>query len=191
VAGRFESTLLVLLAVAVSFVVILTATVFLVQKWSAQRRLPRVRERYAGAVRLLRDVGNGLRGAIGIFRHGRRRTSGWGIAAALAATAAQIASVYAALSAVGIEPSIARAGAAFIASSLVGIFPLIPGNIGAFQAVVAASLVTFNVSFGLGFGFAIALQALEAVVGVGIGGWFLLREGLSFASYRDARLEDG
>ena len=190
VAGRFESTLLGLLAVVVALAISLTAMVFLLQR-SARLRLPRGRERYAGAVRLVRDVAQGLRGSIEIFRRGRRRSSSLGVAAALASSAAQIASVYAALSAVGIDPSLGRAGAAFIASSLVGIFPLVPGNIGAFQAVVAASLVTFNVSFGLGFAFAIALQALEAVVGVGIGGWFLLREGLSLASYRHPQLEDG
>ena len=190
VAGRFEATLLGLLAVVVVFAICLTVMVFLLQR-SARVRLPRGRERYAGAVRLVRDVAQGLRGSIEIFRRGRRRSSSLGVAAALASSGAQVASVYAALSAVGIDASLGRAGAAFIASSLVGIFPLIPGNIGAFQAVVAASLVSFNVGFGLGFAFAIALQALEAVVGVGIGGWFLLREGLSLASYRHPQLEDG
>lgn len=191
VAGRFESTLLALLVIVVAVALALTAMVLLLPRRSARLCFPRVRERCAGAVRLLRELAHGLRGSVAIFRQGRRRSSGLGVAAALASSAAQVASVYAALSAVGIEPSLARAGAAFIASSLVGIFPLIPGNIGAFQAVVAASLVSFNVSFGLGFGFAIALQALEAVVGVGIGGWFLVREGLSLASYRHVHLEDG
>ncbi|MDX6568997.1 MAG: phosphatidyl-myo-inositol alpha-mannosyltransferase [Gaiellales bacterium] len=191
VAGRFETTLLGLLAVVAALAISLTAIVYLLQTRSARRRFPPVRERYAGGVRLVRDVAHGLRGGIEIFRQGRRQSSGLGIVEALASSAAQVASIYAALTAVGIDASLGRAGAAFIASSLVGIFPLIPGNIGAFQAVVAASLVTFNVDFGLGFAFAIALQALEAVVGVGIGGWFLLREGLSLASYRDAPLEDG
>jgi uncharacterized protein (TIRG00374 family) len=187
VAGRFESTLLGLLAVVAALALSLTAITFLLRRDAVARRLRFVRARPGGAVRLVREVAHGLRGGVQILRSGQR--SGAGLAAALASSAMQVASVYAALDAVGIQPTLGRAGAAFIASSLVGIFPLIPGNVGAFQAVVAASLVTFNVDFGLGFGFAIALQALEAVVGVGLGGWFLLREGLSLASYREARLD--
>jgi uncharacterized protein (TIRG00374 family) len=185
VAGRFESTLLALVAVGLALVLSLAAIVLLLRSDRVRQRFRLVSGRPVGAVRLAREVIDGLRGGVAVFRRGRRGYSAWGVAAALASSAAQVASIFAALSAVGIDASLDRAGAAFIASSLVGIFPLIPGNVGAFQAVVAASLVTFNVTFTLGFAFAIALQALEAVVGVGIGGWFLLNEGLSIASYRE------
>jgi uncharacterized protein (TIRG00374 family) len=187
VAGRFESTLVGLLLVVVALSISLTAIILVLQSKRLRRRFRRLGGRPVGAVRLAREVAVELRGGVAIFRRGRRTYSAWALAAALASSAAQVASIFAALSAVGIDASLARAGAAFIASSLVGIFPLIPGNVGAFQAVVAASLVTYNITFGLGFAFAIALQALEAIVGVGIGGWLLLREGLSLASYR--RLE--
>jgi uncharacterized protein (TIRG00374 family) len=183
-AGRFESTLISLLLVAIALSVSLASILIVLRSDRVRRRFRRLARRPVGAVRLAREVVVGLRGGVAVFRRERRAYSIWGVAAALASSAAQVASIFAALSAVGIDASLERAGAAFIASSLVGIFPLIPGNVGAFQAVVAASLVTYNVAFGLGFAFAIALQALEAAVGVGVGGWFLLREGISIASYR-------
>ena len=185
VAGRFETTLLGLLAVVGALAICVIAITLVLRTEVSRRHLRFLHVRPGGAVRLVREVAGGLRDGVAIFRSGRRGSSAIGFLMAIASAATQVASIYTALSAVGIQPTLGRAGAAFIASSLVGIFPLVPGNVGAFQAVVAASLVTFNVDFGLGFGFAIALQALEAAVGVGIGGWFLFREGLSIATYRD------
>ena len=138
IAGRFESTLVALLLVMVALSVSLAAIVLVLRSERVRRSIPPVEEPTGGSLRLAREVAVGLRGGVAIFRRERRAYAAWGLAGALASSAAQVASIFAALSAVGIDASIERAGAAYIASTLVGIFPLIPGNIGAFQAVVAA-----------------------------------------------------
>jgi hypothetical protein len=69
------------------------------------------------------------------------------------------------------------------------IFPLWPGNVGLVQAAVALPLVNYGVGKAHGIAFGIGLQAIEASVGVGVGLFFLAREGLSYATLRD--IEDG
>ena len=64
------------------------------------------------------------------------------------------------------------------------IFPLWPGNVGLTQAAIALPLVQYGVPYAKGFAFGIGLQAIEASVGIGVGLFFLGREGLSFAMLR-------
>jgi uncharacterized membrane protein YbhN (UPF0104 family) len=99
--------------------------------------------------------------------------------------AAQIAGIYWTLDAVGLPHSVAAASAVFLVSTLVGLFPLLPGNVGVFQIAVAGVLAaSFGVSAPAGAAFAVVLQATEVALGAGIGALYLVAEGLSFAELR-------
>jgi len=65
--------------------------------------------------------------------------------------------------------------------NVVTIFPFWPGNVGLLQAAIAFALLPYGVAYPHGFAFGIGLQAIEASVGIGLGGLFLAREGFSFA----------
>jgi uncharacterized membrane protein YbhN (UPF0104 family) len=101
--------------------------------------------------------------------------------------AAQIAGIYWTLDAFGLPHTIASASAVFMVSTLVGVVPLMPGNVGVFQLAVAGVLASsFGISAASGAAFAIGLQATEVVLGAGIGALFLLAEGVSFTELRRA-----
>ena len=55
---------------------------------------------------------------------------------------------------------------------------------GLVQAAVAFALLSYGVAYAHGFAFGIGLQVIEASVGVGLGLFFLAREGFSFAMLR-------
>jgi uncharacterized membrane protein YbhN (UPF0104 family) len=97
---------------------------------------------------------------------------------------AQLFAVYTAMLAFNIDASIAEAALVLVIMNLVMVFPFWPGNIGLVQAAVAASLLPYGVSYGHGLLFGIGLQAIEASVGVGLGFFFLAREGFTFAMLR-------
>lgn len=63
-------------------------------------------------------------------------------------------------------------------------FPLWPGGVGAYQALVALALVPFGVASTSGLGLGLGLQAVESLVGVGFGLAFVAHEGLSLATLR-------
>ena len=99
--------------------------------------------------------------------------------------------IYAALAAADIHPTIGRAGLVFLVSTLVQLFPFWPGNIGLFQAAVAQVLVqAYPIDFPHALAFAVGLQVIEVSLGVGLGFWFLSREGLSLAEVRGLRGDD-
>jgi uncharacterized membrane protein YbhN (UPF0104 family) len=126
-----------------------------------------------------------LRGSLRIMRDPRRLA----VALALGAGswAAQIAGIYWTLDAFGLPHTIASASAVFLVSTLVGVVPLMPGNVGVFQLAVAGVLASsFGISAASGAAFAIGLQATEIVLGAGIGALFLLAEGVSFTELRRA-----
>ena len=88
------------------------------------------------------------------------------------------------LQAFGLPHSIQAACAVFVASTLVGIVPLVPGNVGVFSAAVAAALAPFGVGAAEAAAFGLALQGVEALLSVAAGGVFLAVEGLSLADIR-------
>ena len=99
--------------------------------------------------------------------------------------AAQIAGIYWTLDAVGLPHTVAAASAVFLVSTLVGLFPLMPGNVGVFQiAVVGVLAASFGVSAPAGAAFALVLQATEVALGAGIGALYLVAEGVSFTELR-------
>jgi uncharacterized membrane protein YbhN (UPF0104 family) len=103
---------------------------------------------------------------------------------AIASWAFQIAGIVFALQAFGLPHSIQAASAVFVASTLVGIVPLVPGNVGVFSAAVAAALAPFGVGAAEAAAFGLALQGIEALLSVAAGGLFLAYEGLSLAELR-------
>jgi hypothetical protein len=65
----------------------------------------------------------------------------------------------------------------FLVSTLVGLFPLLPGNVGVFQLAVASVLAaSFGVEAGAGAAFGVGLQAVEVLLGVGVGAVFLVAD---------------
>ena len=65
------------------------------------------------------------------------------------------------------------------------LFPLWPGNVGLYQAAVAAPLLSYGIATTRGVAFGIGLQAIESSVGIGIGMIFLAREGLTYATLKE------
>jgi peptidoglycan-N-acetylglucosamine deacetylase len=122
-------------------------------------------------------------GGQAIFRH--PRLLAWGLASATVSWLAQIAGIHWTLQAYGIHRGIGVAGLVFLASTLVGLFPIVPGNVVVFQgATVAALTFATNVPTDLAITFSIGLQLIEALLGVGLGFFFLSYEGLSVGELR-------
>jgi uncharacterized membrane protein YbhN (UPF0104 family) len=146
----------------------------------ARRAQPSLPPRLA---RLAGPVGDALRGSLQVLRDPRRLAVA--LALGVGSWAAQIAGIYWTLAAFGLPHTISAASAVFMVSTLVGLVPLMPGNVGVFQLAVAGVLAaSFGVSAASGAAFAIGLQATEVVLGAGLGVVFLLVEGLSFAELR-------
>jgi peptidoglycan-N-acetylglucosamine deacetylase len=116
---------------------------------------------------------------------GRPRLLAWGLTTATISWVMQLAGIYWALRAYGIDEGLGAAGVVFLASNLVQLFPITPGNLGVFQGATAGGLsVLYPVSSDLALTFSIGLQLIEAALGVGIGFVFLSLEGLSVAELR-------
>ena len=96
----------------------------------------------------------------------------------------QFFAVYTAMLGFDIHVPLPAAGLVLVLMNLATIFPLWPGNVGLTQAAIALPLVRHGVPYAKGFAFGIGLQLIEASVGVGVGLFFLGREGLSFAMLR-------
>jgi uncharacterized membrane protein YbhN (UPF0104 family) len=94
---------------------------------------------------------------------------------------AQLFAVWAAFRAFQIDLSFALV---LLLMNVVTVFPFWPGNVGLLQAAIAFALLSYGVAYPHGFAYGIGLQAIEASVGVGLGGFFLAREGFSFAMLR-------
>jgi glycosyltransferase 2 family protein len=97
---------------------------------------------------------------------------------------AQVFAVWAAFRAFQIELGFPAAALVLLLINVVTVFPFWPGNVGLVQAAVAFALLRYGVDYPHGFAYGIGLQAIEASVGVGLGLFFLAREGFSFAMLR-------
>ena len=129
------------------------------------------------------SIAHGLSAGLRIFRD--PRAAGIALVAALASWLTQIAGIYWTLEAFGIHEGISAAALVFLVSTLVQLFPIIPGNIGSFQLAVAYPLAqTYNIDTGRAIAFSIGLQIIEAALATGLGFIFLSREGLSLAEAR-------
>src|SRR4029079_9430673 len=128
-------------------------------------------------------ISNALRHGQAIFRH--PKLLAWGLFTALMSWVAPVGGIHWALHAYGIDTGIGIAGLVFLTSTLVGLFPIVPGNVVVFQgATVAALTFATNVSAERAFTFSIGLQLIEALLSVGLGFFFLSYEGLSLGELR-------
>jgi uncharacterized membrane protein YbhN (UPF0104 family) len=107
------------------------------------------------------------------------------VAFQFAGWALQLLAVYTAMRAFGIHAPLPAAALVLLLLNVAILFPLWPGNVGLYQAAVAAPLIRYGVATTLGVAFGVGLQAIEASVGIGIGMIFLAREGLSYAILKE------
>jgi len=113
------------------------------------------------------------------------RATALAVTAGTISWAAQIAGIWAALEAFHIHVGLAGAGLVFVSSTIVQLFPFWPGNLGIFQLGVAGPLVSlYAISTANAVAFSVGLQLVEGLLGVGLGLFFLAREGLSLSSAR-------
>lgn len=108
------------------------------------------------------------------------------MAASIGAWLAQMAGIWFALRAFGLDQvGWEGAGLLLVSVTVAQIFPILPGNLGVFQAAVVVPLTqTFPVSSAGALAFSVGLQATEVVVGVAIGFIFLMVEGTTFRELR-------
>ena len=138
----------------------------------------------------LAGLAAGLSRGQALFRKPRATAGAMG--AGTISWAAQIAGIWAALEAFHIHVGLAGAGLVFVSSTIVQLFPFWPGNLGIFQLGVAGPLVSvYAISTANAVAFSVGLQLVEGLLGVGLGLFFLAREGLSLSSARQlASIED-
>jgi uncharacterized membrane protein YbhN (UPF0104 family) len=99
--------------------------------------------------------------------------------------ALQLLAVYTAMRAFGIHSPLPAAALVLLLMNVAILFPLWPGNVGLYQAAVAAPLRSYGVATAHGVAFGIGLQVIESSVGIGIGMIFLAREGLTYATLKE------
>jgi peptidoglycan-N-acetylglucosamine deacetylase len=114
----------------------------------------------------------------------RPKLLAWGLLTSTVSWLAQILGILWALEAYGIHEGVGAAGLVFLASNLVGLFPIVPGNLVVFQGATYTALQAYNVPTNLAINFGIGLQLIEALLGVGLGFFFLSYEGLSVGELR-------
>jgi uncharacterized protein (TIRG00374 family) len=131
----------------------------------------------------LTDIAHGLSHGLRLFRD--PKSAAIALGASLVSWLTQIAGIYWTLDAFGIRKGVSAAALVFLVSTLIQLFPIVPGNIGSFQFAVAYPLAqTYNVDSGRAIAFSIGLQVIEAALATGLGFVFLSREGLSLAEAR-------
>jgi Lysylphosphatidylglycerol synthase TM region len=111
----------------------------------------------------------------------------------LASWLAQWAGIYCVLYAFGLDHvGWGGAGLLLVTITLAQAFPVLPGNVGVFQAAAVLPLTaSYGVSAADALAFSIVLQVTEAVVGVAIGFLFLCAEDVRFDQLRRAAEREG
>jgi peptidoglycan/xylan/chitin deacetylase (PgdA/CDA1 family)/uncharacterized membrane protein YbhN (UPF0104 family) len=138
---------------------------------------------WAAALVAMTSVAHGISAGLRLFRY--PKSAAIALVSALVSWLTQIAGIYWTLDAFGIHEGWSAAALVFLVSTLIQLFPIVPGNIGSFQFAVAYPLAqTYNVDIGRAIAFSIGLQVIEAALATGIGFIYLSREGLSFAEAR-------
>jgi phosphatidylinositol alpha-mannosyltransferase len=132
------------------------------------------------AARTLAEV----RGGFAVFAH--PRLGGWATLAQLSAWGLQWLGCYLLLVALGLDAQagLGAAAAVLFAVNLAGALPVVPANLGVFQAACVAVLVAYGIDSVDALAYGIVLQALELTIAVGFGAPALLGEGLSWRQMR-------
>jgi uncharacterized protein (TIRG00374 family) len=116
---------------------------------------------------------------LGHSRHVLRSRSAFALAlvAALGSWGFQIFGIFLLLLAFGLPHGSTAVAAVFLASTCVGLVPLVPGNIGVFPVAVSAALAGLGVGVAKGASFGLALQTVEVSLGAGLGLLFAITFG--------------
>ncbi|CAA9512077.1 MAG: hypothetical protein AVDCRST_MAG17-2061 [uncultured Solirubrobacterales bacterium] len=125
-----------------------------------------------------------LRRGFAVF--GRARLGTWATAAQLSAWALQWLACYALLVALGLDAQAGLGGAAAVlfAVNAAGALPVLPANLGVFQAACVAVLVAYGIDPAEALAYGLVLQALELATAVAVGAPALVGEGLSWRQMR-------
>jgi uncharacterized membrane protein YbhN (UPF0104 family) len=165
---------------AVVAVVLIAGAALAVGAWSSRRATsPSARTRRS---RLVRVIGALMAGQAVFARPGLAAIA---LSSSILSWLAQMLSISLTLAAFGLPHGLAPSALVFVASTLASLFPVLPASIGVFQGAVSVALVSaYGVTPIVGVAFAVALQLVEMVFGIGLGLVFLTREGLSLTSTR-------
>jgi peptidoglycan/xylan/chitin deacetylase (PgdA/CDA1 family)/uncharacterized membrane protein YbhN (UPF0104 family) len=177
------------LVAAVCSLILAVVAVELLARWRRRRRPdplaidPAARTMdvvVRGASAFAREMSQGQR----LFRDPVRAAQSVG--GGLLSWIAQLLGIWLTLRAFGFEThTLGEAAVVFLASNVIGLVQITPGNVGVFQfAVVLALTATYGVDQTTAVAFAIGLQAIEVALGAGLGFIFLSLEGLSFGEVR-------
>jgi peptidoglycan/xylan/chitin deacetylase (PgdA/CDA1 family) len=173
---------------AVVALVIGVIGVELLARWRRRRRPTRAQAAATSGWRsFLRSADAVLHGmASGLELLKSPRRAAWSLGAGLMSWALQVAGIWLTLRAFGIDShTVGAAAAVFVASNVVGLVQITPGNVGVFQLAVALALrVSYGVDQTTAITFGIGLQVIEVALGAGLGFVFLSLEGLSFGEVR-------
>jgi phosphatidylinositol alpha-mannosyltransferase len=134
----------------------------------------------AAASAALRRVRDGLR----VFR--RPRLALRAAAAQLGAWAVQAAACWTLLVALGLDhrAGLAAAAAVLFAVNVTAVLPVMPSNLGVFQAACVAVLAGYGVHYADALAYGIVLQAVEIATAFVMGVPALIREGVSWREVR-------
>jgi uncharacterized membrane protein YbhN (UPF0104 family) len=181
--------------VLVGVVAALLAAVLVIEGFSRYRRRRRRQPQQAASdgssarswrsfMRSAEALLHGVSGGLRLFRNPVK--AGESLGAGVLSWLAQLVGIWLTLRAFGIhDHALGKSAAVFLASNLIGLIQVTPGNLGTFQVAVASALSqTYGVDWYTGFTFGIVLQAIEIALGAGLGFVFLSREGLSFGEVR-------
>lgn len=127
---------------------------------------------------------HGMASGLELLRSPRR--AAWSLGAGMLSWAMQLLGIWLTLRAFGIDShAVGAAAAVFVASNVVGLVQITPGNVGVFQLAVALALrVSYGIDQTTAITFGIGLQVIEVALGAGLGFVFLSLEGLSFGEVR-------
>jgi uncharacterized membrane protein YbhN (UPF0104 family) len=127
---------------------------------------------------------HGMASGLELLRSPRR--AAFSLGAGLLSWALQVFGIWLTLRAFEIDShTLGAAAAVFVASNVVGLVQITPGNVGVFQLAVALALrVSYGVDQTTAITFGIGLQVIEVALGAGLGFVFLSLEGLSFGEVR-------
>jgi phosphatidyl-myo-inositol alpha-mannosyltransferase len=136
----------------------------------------------------VRSVAVRLRAGLNVFRQPRRAAVA--ISSQLGAWAVQWLAVYVLLAGLNLAGRTGAVGAVAVlfAINITMLLPVTPGDIGVFQAAVAAVLhAGWHVAYSRGVAYGVVLQAAELVTAILMGFPALLKEGLSWRSIASGR----